>query len=121
MSSFGTKHNQAPLNQHLGRLAFKDFVTPVVETKSSAYTVLPSDNHKILVVSGTTTITLPLAADVYAKSEPFQITIKAITGARVTVARAGSDTIETVAGNKSLSANTGLVFFPTSTSAWETV
>jgi hypothetical protein len=88
--------------------------------KSAAYTVTLNDNGKTVVVSGTTTITLPAALDVYDTSNPFSITIKAITGATVTVARTGSDTIETVAGNKTMTANTALTFFPTSTSAWET-
>lgn len=109
----------------LGSAAFADIgqlpqnVWPVI--KSSAYTVTKDDLGKTLVVSGTTTITLPLAASVLNTGTPFAFTIKAITGAVVTVARSGSDTIETVAGNKSMTANTGLVFFPTTTAAWETL
>lgn len=94
-------------------------ILPVL--KSTAYPVLSTDNGKTLVVSGTTTITLPAASAVYNAADPFSITVKAVTGATVTVARTGSDTIETVAGNKSMTANTALTFFPTSTGAWETI
>lgn len=118
--SFGRKPNQAPINQFLGKLAFIDTVTPVAESITSAYTISQKDNGKILVISGTTTITLPAAIDIYGK-EPFMIWIKAITGATVSVARTGSDTIETVAANKSMAANTALGFFPTSLTGWETI
>lgn len=117
----GRNANQVPANAMLGAMAFKDTAIPFVEIKSSAYTVTPNDNNKILLVSGTTTITLPAAVDVFGKREPFIVGIKAKTGAVVTVARTGSDTIETVAGNKSLTANTGFYFFPESTTAWETL
>jgi hypothetical protein len=113
----GTGADQVPMNGMLGSLAFRDSVIPVVETKSAAYTVNSNDNGKILVVSGTTTITLPLAAGL----TQFIIGIKAITGATVTVARSGSDTIENVGGNKSMTANTGLWFYPSGSAAWETL
>lgn len=114
----------APSNAMLGSAAYIDHeqmisrVFPV--TKSSAYTVTASDNGKTLVVSGTTTITLPAAADVYDTSNPFSVTIKPQTGASVTVARTGGDTIETLSSNRSMSANVALTFYPISTSAWET-
>jgi hypothetical protein len=114
---------KSPRMADLGKMAFVDIPMhrPVVEIKSSAYTVTSADAGKILVVSGTTTITLPAASGAYNASEPFAIGIKAQTGATVTVARTGSDTIETVAGNKSMTANTGLWFYPSSTAAWETI
>jgi hypothetical protein len=117
----GSGAEQVPVNGSLGKLAFKDTALPFVELKSSAYQVTVNDVNKVLVVSGTTTITLPLASEVWGKKEPFIIAIKALTGATVTVARSGSDTIETVAGNKTMTANTGLWFFPVSASAWESL
>jgi hypothetical protein len=107
----------------LGDLAFVDFaqLRPLPELKTSAYTVTEQDAGKILIVSGTTTITLPDALPMFNPSRPFCIGIKAITGSVVTVARTGSNTIETVAGNKSMTANAGLWFFPSSTTAWETI
>lgn len=120
-SSFGTGPNQAPINQFLGKLAFVDSVTPVPKQIAANYTITPADNGKILVVSGTRTITLPLADDVLKNPDPFLIGIKPVTGATVTVARSGSDTIETVSGNKTMTANVGLWFFPSASGAWETM
>lgn len=115
----------SPKYTELGSAAFIDVENVPVNVfplaKSSAYAVTANDNGKTIVVTGTTTITLPAASDVYSASKSFAVTIKAVAGATVTVARSGSDTIETVAGNKSITANTALTFFPTSSTAWETI
>lgn len=121
----GDAITDVPRNAELGTAAYVDIesvpqnVFPVLQ--STARTLTIDDSGKTFVVSGTTTITLPLAADVFNASVPYNVAVKAITGATVTVARSGSDTIETVSGNKSMTANTGLVFFPVSATAWETI
>lgn len=121
----GRGTTECPRVSDLGSAAYCDLgqltsnVIPVL--KSSTYSVTKDDLGKTLVVSGTTTITLPLASSVLNTIQPFSITIKAVTGATVTVARSGTNTIETVGGNKSMTANTALTFFPTSSTAWETI
>lgn len=118
MGLIGTGANQVPVNQFLGNLAYKDSVSFLIKTTSTNYTVSKTnDNNSILLVSGTTTVTLPESSNI---PSTFRIVIKAVTGATVTVARSGSDTIETVAGDKSMIANTGLMFFPVS-GGWETI
>ena len=115
---------QSPPNAFLGSSAFVDIgsmpvnVWPVLVP--TARTVSIHDNAKTLIVSGTTTVTLPLAADVFGREIPFSVTVKARTGATITVARSGTDTIETVNGNKTMAANTALTFFPISATEWET-
>jgi hypothetical protein len=121
----GVDATDAVTNDKLGSAAFLDVgqvplnIWPV--TKSSAYAVTADDSGKTLIVSGTTTITLPAASAAFSGSRPFCVRVKAVTGATVTVARQGSDTIETVSGNKSMTANTALTFFPISATAWETI
>lgn len=116
---------QAPSNAMLGSAAYVDHeaLLPRVfpTTKTTAYTVTLADNGKVIVASGTTTITLPPAGAAYNPSNAFSVTIKAVAGSTITVSRQGTDTIETVAGNKSMTANTALTFFPISTTQWETM
>ncbi len=121
----GDGTTQAVTHDRLGSAAYANIeqlplnVWPVA--KSAAYAVTADDRGKTLVVSGTTTITLPPASTAFDPVRPFCITIKAKTSAVVTVARQGSDVIDTVSGNKSMTANTALTFFPISTAAWETI
>lgn len=123
-SALGDLVTQTTANAFLGSSAFIDIgsipanVWPVLV--STATTVTIDDSAKTFVVSGTTTVTLPLAADVFGREIPFSVNVKARTGATVTVARSGTDTIETVAGNKTMSANTALTFYPISLTEWET-
>lgn len=125
LRAIGDAATDTPSNDRLGSAAYASIEQIPLNVwpseKTSSYTVTLDDLGKTLLVSGTTTITLPLAADVFNPGKPFSVSIKALTGATVTVARSGTDTIETVAANKSMAANTGLLFFPASITSWETI
>lgn len=114
-----------PRNDLLGSSAYASIeqiplnLWPNVVTGAKTLTL--SDNSKVFVVQGTVTVTLPPASGVFNASRPYSIAVKSATGATVTVARSGSDTIEGAAADKAMSANTGLVFYPISTAEWETL
>jgi hypothetical protein len=122
-SQEGTGLTEFPLSGQLGSAAFTDLnMIPAqmfVEVKSSAYQILPSDSGKVFIVSGTTTLTLPDCTFVFNLSRGFNVTVKAKTGSTVTLARLGSDTIDTVAGNLSITAGTAKRVVPEIATNWE--
>jgi hypothetical protein len=124
-AQLGTDATEVPYASMLGSAAYAQAEqipqNRFTEVKSSAYTVTMNDHGKVLIVSGTTTITLPPALDAWAMNQGWNITVKAKTGATVTVARQGSDTIDTVSGNLSVTANTAKTFVLETSTAWETL
>lgn len=117
----GNAPNQVPTNGMLGRVAYLDTYFPVVILLSANYTVTLDDAGKVFICSGTITVTLPPAASAFNLNGGFMVGIKAKTGAVVTVARTGSDTIDTVAGNKSMTANSALMFVADSVTSYESI
>jgi hypothetical protein len=64
---------------------------PTIQTKTTDFSVLPADNHRVFMVTGLATATLPAVATV---PSGFEVTIKRVTGSNVTVAGSGAETID---------------------------
>lgn len=117
----GPDLEETPTAGVLGSAAFMDHrqipLNLAAMEKTSAYTVTPADHGRALFVTGTTTITLPAAADV---SSVFVLPVKNYGVNTVTIAASGSDTIDGAASITLAAGVTRWVLFYSST-AWRTL